>query len=120
MTEIQPELSFLLEIFLLPPGSNLLRDKLVDRMRLVELQLRQTITPMRVIPQPQPLVGGVPQAPSTIAAMARHDNLMPLNVTPPPEPVAVIAQTPAAAAALESRAAAMAGQNKGMYKAKPK
>lgn len=59
-------------------------------------------------------IQGVPQAASTLAAMARHNQQGLVSApVPEPQPVAVVAQTPQASAALQSRHEAIAAQISG-------
>jgi hypothetical protein len=96
------ELAFLLDLLLnhrLPQATKV---AITDRIKEVEKCL--TFAPQKVGPVGHHS-GPVPpqlanQAPSTIAALAKHPDLVAQMV---PEPVAVIAQTPATAAALASR-----------------
>lgn len=107
------ELSFLIELLLehnLPAET---KKALAARIKDVEGGLQRPQQPQHVtvsnwsaISSP---ITAPQQAASTLAAMARHGTLNPEAPTvsiipqPPPEPVAVIAQTPAAAAAMASR-----------------
>lgn len=97
------ELSFLIELFLIPDIPCTVRDLLVDRIREVEKNLA---------PRPQNMQvswtapsGSLPQAPSTLALMSKHGDIPQIApvVMPAPEPVVQIAQTPATAAAMQSR-----------------
>jgi len=108
------ELSFLIELLLNHDLPKATKDLLASRIKEVEGNL--------VAKQPQPLPAYIPpahlqnQAPSTMAAMAKHADPSIVVPTPivPVEPVAHIAQTPATAAALNARAdlinAAIAGK----------
>lgn len=118
------ELSFLIDLFLIPDIPCNVRDMLVDRIKEVEEALTMThavlpksTMPITVAPmthfQPNQISNFPPQAPSTIRLMAHHGTL-PAGTPPyvdvpvtPPEPVAVIAQTQATAAAMASREAAI-------------
>lgn len=109
------ELAFLLDLLLthkLPMAT-----KLVVSERIKEVEQRLSLPlPSRVaapaLPQniPPHLAG---QAPSTIAKMMQHPDLAASLAIPDPPPVAVIAQTPAAMAALNSRAEAIAAAQTG-------
>lgn len=98
------ELSFLIELLLNHDLPKATKDLLASRIRDVEANLVAA-------PQPrQPVVtaiNGVYQAPSTIAAMARHGDLtaptISIAANAPSIPVEQVAQTPAAAAAINSR-----------------
>lgn len=112
------ELSFLLDLLLNHKLSKPTRDAIVMRLKDVELAIYsrpsvpysgQAITASSVI--------GPPQAASTLAAMARHAQVSvvtpdgsvtsanPALITPGPisAPVAIVAQTPAAVAAINAR-----------------
>lgn len=90
------ELSFLIDLLLHHKISPKTKDVIAERIKQIDGRVGA------VAHQPL-IVSGVPQAASTLAAMARHGVV-------DHEPVAVIAQTPAAQAALNSRAEAMAGK----------
>lgn len=98
------ELSFLIELLLNHDLPKATKDLLATRIKEVESNLvakPQQANAYSYVPPPKILQ----QAPSTLAAMARHGdipNIVPVPDMPAPEPVAVIAQTPATAAALES------------------
>lgn len=112
------ELSFLLDLLLNHKLSKPTRDAIVMRLKDVEVVLSSR--PMAqaygatIAPQ---VVGGPPQAASTLAAMARHAQVSvvtpdgsvtsanPALITPGPisAPVAIVAQTPAAVAAINAR-----------------
>lgn len=98
------ELSFLIELLLNHPLSKETKDMVAARIREVEAALSsRPQTPMQVSWQPP---AGLQQAASTLAAMARHGDIPAVSlapVMPAPEPVAVIAQTPQATAAMNSR-----------------
>lgn len=102
------ELSFLIDLLLNHKLPKTTRDAVAERIKAVEaMGAKGYEIPAHARAVRDNLVGGVPQAPSTIAAMARH-GIFPVAQTaeelpPEPPPVAVIAQTPAAAAALASR-----------------
>ena len=109
------ELSFLIDLLLKHKLPQATKDLIAERIKEVESVLSSA--PVRInAPTHNPslvhsvqnnvALSGAPQAPSTMAILARNPDLVP----PPPvsEPVAVIAHTPAAAAALESRNAMIA------------
>ncbi len=95
------ELTFLLELLLNHKLPKPTREAVTARVREVEQLLQMTSVTLRQTPAMQPGISGfipphlVGQAPSTIAAMMKHPDLVP--------PVAVVAQTPAAQAALAAR-----------------
>lgn len=96
------ELSFLIDLLINPRDQEQLKKDLADRIKFIE----QNYTSLTTSNRPGAVNifnGGVQQAPSTAAAMARHEaNPMPLNEVPA---VQVIAQNPVTAAALEANAA---------------
>lgn len=102
------ELSFLIELLLNHDLPKATKDLLAERIKEVE----HNLTTMRIgsPAAPQIIVSSgtnqPTQAASTLAAMARHGGLVP-NLPAPqeiaPEPVAVIAQTPQTAAAMNRR-----------------
>ena len=106
------ELSFLLELLLDHELPKPTKDRIAQRIREVEANLTQTPEDVqRLWHQPSTPVK-YQQAPSTLALMAKHGDI---SVSPPPEmppipviPVEHIAQTPAAAAAINSRNEAIA------------
>lgn len=110
------ELSFLIDLLLNHKLPKPTKEAVAERLKTVEANLM--FAPMRSLPQailPQP-VGMPPQAQSTLAAMARHaaaaNEPYPAGVSPQvtpatDTPVAVIGQTPAAIAAMNSRQAAI-------------
>lgn len=92
------ELSFLLDLFMNHKLSKPTKQVIADRIQEVASKVEYASGGR---------VNLTKQAPSTIAAMARHgDEANP--PMPPIEPVAQIAQTPATAAALQSRKQAIA------------
>jgi len=107
------ELSFLIDLLLNHELPKPTKDLIADRIRDVEAKISH---PMRVNLSPPPV--GQLQAASTLAAMARHADpslvIAPAPEMPKIEPVAVIAQTPATAAAMNHRnetiSAAIAGK----------
>lgn len=109
------ELSFLIELLLNHDLPKATKDLVASRIKEVEQALTARpvhgtyVAPASYVPP------GLKQAPSTLAAMARHgDTVFEAPVMPPVEPVAQIAQTAATAAALNSRneaiAASLAGK----------
>lgn len=105
------ELSFLIDLLLNHKLPRSTRDAVAARIKEVEVLASTTV--MR-IPASVPITPAMlaNQAPSTLAAMARHADL-PGVVDPgvgprAPAPVAVVAQTPAAVAAMNSRSQAIA------------
>lgn len=111
-----PELDWLVDIFLeLDPKDDsplnirkLFADRIKEVNEKISLEPRGSMIPSPAYPRPgHPVttVSGVHQAPSTLAAMARHGDIQPvvMPIIQAPEPVAVIAQTPATAAAMNSR-----------------
>ncbi len=103
------EFGFLLDLLLNHKLPKATKEALIDRIKEVEGRLTQSvmmvprgsgITPAQISTVPPHLVG---QAPSTIAAMMRHPDLVAQIAPAEPAPVAVIAQTPAAQAAMNAR-----------------
>ncbi len=98
------ELAFLLELLLNHKLPRPTKVAVTERIKEVESKL---LSPRDVRSEiPAPSQGFIPphligQAPSTVAAMARHPDLA--AALEPPQPVAVIAQTPAAQAAVAAR-----------------
>lgn len=88
------ELSFLVELLLHHKVPKAIRELVAERIKVISGSAPQ-----------RPVIQGQQQAPSTQAALARHTGLDPGPgfVPPTPEPVAVVAQTPATVAALNSR-----------------
>jgi len=110
------ELSFLLDLLLNHKLPKPTREALTARIKDVEARLSAGSPAQVYVPPPLPqMLGGVPQAASTLAAMARHAQVSVVTpdgqVTPPPpiasaaipQPVAIVAQTPAAVAAMNHR-----------------
>ncbi len=95
------ELSFLIDLLLNHKLPKATRDLVAARIKEVEgASTNPIIRAYRDSPPPPP------QAASTLAAMARHGDLIPAEPMPPipaAVPVTHIAQTPAAVAALNSR-----------------
>lgn len=117
------ELSFLIELLLhheLPQETKFL---LASRIKEVE----QNLQAPKVITNFQPMtvassqtVMGAPQAPSTLAALARHGGIpIPVPVSAEaPIPVEQVAQTIQTAQAMASRSTAIADAQKGIVDAK--
>ncbi len=107
------ELSFLIELLLNHDLPKATKDLIASRIKEVESKLT---APSQSIYGPAPTlptyqVTGPKQAPSTLAAMARHGDFVAPPIMPPieePQPVAVVAQTPQTAAAMNSRNQAIA------------
>lgn len=104
------ELSFLIELLLNHELSKITKDLIASRIKEVESNLvakpMQQLT-AHYIPPPSVLK----QAPSTLALMAKHGdipNLVPVPDMPVIPPVEQVAQTPATAAAMNSRNQAIA------------
>lgn len=98
------ELSFLIDLLMDHKLTKVTKDLIADRIRYVESNMQPHATPRPTHPS-APM-----QAPSTLAALAKHGLLPPTPIPMPevPEPVEVIAHTPAAAAAMASRQQAIA------------
>ncbi len=101
------ELSFLIELLLNHKLPKETKECIAGRIKEIQLfSSNNQPWPNEVhtqIASPKSL--GISQAPSTLAAMAKHGDIPPLPPTEPqgPIPVAVIAQTPATTAALQAR-----------------
>lgn len=123
------ELSFLIDLLINPRDPEKLKKDLADRIKTVEENLTRANHTTGYIATSSttgyvttsPTSGYVAttnaQAPSTLAAMARHERLPPPAAVPPapaPLPVEQIAQTAATAQAMQSRqdaiAASLAGK----------
>lgn len=111
------ELSFLIELLLNHDLPKATKDLIASRIKEVEQMLTITRMVLPATAQIQTLPPKLQQAPSTLAAMARHGDIPNFPgaatfVTPPieaaPMPVEVIAQTPQTAAAMNSRNQAIA------------
>jgi hypothetical protein len=103
------ELGFLIELLLNHELSKPTKDLIASRIREVEVKIKDDY-PVYTGSINNPNFGARPpavqQAPSTIAAMIKHGDLPDnIKVTPKEhlQPVAIIAQTPAAMAGLEHR-----------------
>jgi hypothetical protein len=112
------ELSFLIELLLNHDLPKPTKDLIASRIKDVEMRLHyQPQQAMKVTWQGPNTNTPMPQqAPSTLALMAKHGDIPAVNPAPempPIEPVAVIAQTPATAAALNSRNEAIAASING-------
>jgi len=118
------ELSFLLELLLNHKLAKPTKEAITNRVKEVEANLSykpvQTVAPIggKVPDTRTKLVGGVQQSASMAAQIAEMEaeyGVVPVSVEPAqhnvqndPQPVAVIAQTPAAMAALQARNTAIA------------
>jgi len=106
------ELTFLVELLLNHKLPKPTKDLVAQRIKEVEESFAARpalpIQPKQAIPAHL-----ANQAPSTLAALARHPDLMAQMAPPDPQPVAVIAQTPAAVAAMASREQAIASAMSG-------
>lgn len=92
------ELTFLISLLLNHKLPKITKDAIANRLKEVEANLISV--PSRPIhPFPAQPFSGVPQAASTMAILARNPDLM----VPTQAPVAIVAQTPAAQAALNAR-----------------
>ncbi len=97
------ELTFLVELLLNHKLQKSTRDIIASRLKEVEEGFV-----MRGIPAQSPVIfpSNLGQAPSTLAAMARHSGsstTINIAASEPSIPVAVVAQTPAAVQAMNSR-----------------
>jgi hypothetical protein len=108
------ELSFLIELLMNHKLPKVTKDLIAQRIREVEerFTVQNIIQPNRAPQIISPIVHGAQQSPSTLALMAKHGDVppMPIVQAAAPEPVAVIAQTPQAAAAMQHRQEALAGK----------
>lgn len=110
------ELSFLVDLLLNHKLPKATRDAVAARIK--EVEERYASAPVQVaLSAPRPLPPHIAkQAPSTIAAMIRHGeipiadagNTITVSTTAELPPVAIVAQTPAAVAAMNSRSQAIA------------
>lgn len=103
------ELSFLLDLLVNHKLTKVTKDAILLRIGQVEMAMHpKMLVPLGSGVVPPHLVG---QAPSTVAAMMKHE-----VPAPAPVPIEAVAQTPAAAAALAARQEAMnqAMNGKGM------
>ncbi len=129
------ELSFLLDLLLNHKLPKVTKDAVAARVREVEIALQSSGPGRQAFTPPAASAGFIPphligQSPSTIAKLMRHPDLAEKLAHPsalsagsietigpeaaaPPTPVAVIAQTPAAQAAMQDRQAAINGQLSG-------
>lgn len=121
------ELSFLIDLLLNHKLSPKTKEHIATRIKEVELAM--STTQVFHTQQKSPVCGTVPnsgtvhgaqQAPSMLAIMAKHGMVGSTIETPiaqiaqlEPEPVAIIAQTPAAAAAMNARNQSIASQISG-------
>jgi len=102
------ELSFLIDLLLNHKLHRLTKEAIAARIKEVE----ENRTPVPQVRVTHPL--GQVQAASTLALMAKHGEI-PVNdipIAPAPQPVAVIAQTPATAAAMQARNEAILGTDR--------
>lgn len=102
------ELDFLIELLLDHDLQANTKKRLAERIREVGSQVGNDQRPRPAVMAPRPAPAtyqGAPQAASTMAALLRHDGMQAVapEVAPPPAPVEVIAQTPAAIQAMASR-----------------
>lgn len=101
------ELSFLLDLLLNHKLPKATREAVTERVKDVEdsyIIASRRHEPTMPYVSPAPAIAM--QAPSTQAILARNPDLvaaMPMPAVPEPQPVAVVGQTPAAIAALNSR-----------------
>lgn len=110
------ELSFLIELLLEHELKADTKKAIAARIKDVESDISQnmihkqpSVSPVIQYPKGQTNNVGT-QAPSTLALMAKHGDIEPAPVMPPipePMPVTQVAHTPAAAAAMNSRNAAI-------------
>lgn len=100
------ELSFLIDLFLRDDLPSAVRSLVGDRIKEIGqrqpdplLNPRNTSTGMM-----NPIIGPQTQAPSTLNNLAKHGDIALPSIVPieAPPPIAVIAHTPAAQAAIES------------------
>lgn len=104
------ELSFLIELLLNHKLPKPTRDAVAERIKDVEANLatNPTIhTRLSSVNGSPVVVGGSVQSASTAALLAKHPDLVAQMNAAPAAPVAVIAQTPAAVAAMNSRQTAI-------------
>ncbi len=99
------ELSFLIELLLNHKLPKLTKDAIAMRIKDVEAAMNPNGTVVYTPSSPIPVPINSPQAASTLALMAKHGDIPNVEVQAPqkPETVAVIAHTPAAQAAMQSR-----------------
>jgi len=115
------ELSFLLDILLEHKLPKKVKELVTARIKEVEAGLNRTQLPVFIPPPKTFTITGPPQAPSTLANFEKHGE--PLIYTPPPDThpsVQQVAQTSAAAQALQTRQDAIRGIGKDLYKPRPK
>jgi hypothetical protein len=105
------ELSNYIELLLRDDMPKAAKERLAEMIKEAELNMRPSVSVRQPVSSGQP-----PQSLSTQVALARHGEIV------PNEPhVEQIGQTPAAQAALNARAEAMAGNgSRSIYKATPK
>ncbi len=98
------ELTFLVELLLNHKLQKSTRDMIASRLKEVEEGFTGMRDPRFVVTGGTPAFGN--QAPSTLAAMARHSGsstTINIAASEPSIPVAIVAQTPAAVQAMNSR-----------------
>lgn len=100
------ELSFLIDLLLNHKLPKATKELIMSRIKDVEMSITSKLPQAHLI---RPIQSPTAQAPSTMALMAKHGDLPAIEtpIMPIPEPVAVIAHTPAAAAAMQSRSQAI-------------
>lgn len=101
------ELSFLIELLLKHKLPSATLDLIAERIKDVEVMLTTHRSPMQISPKPA-ISLPFQQAPSTQALLDKHAAMGIVGPVSEPQPVAVIAQTQAAAAAMASRQQAIA------------
>ena len=100
------ELTFLVELLLNHKLQKSTKDMIASRLKEVEegFATRSPLPTQKPASLPAHLAN---QAPSTLAALARHPDLAAQMAPPDPQPVAIVAQTSATQAAMASRAEAI-------------
>lgn len=111
------ELSFLIDLLMNHKLSRATKELIAERIKEVEANLNKPFTAKVTGSLPISNGGWGTQAPSTLANLEKMGGLPPIESE---APVEQIAQTPAAAQALQRRAEAMQGRGKELYKATPK
>lgn len=108
------ELSFLIELLLNHELPKPTKDLIASRIKEVEGRLTQYPQSIPYMQAAQPVKTTLSQAPSTLALMAKYGDIVhstipiPVPQMPPVIPVEQVAQTPATAAAMNSRNEAIA------------
>ena len=110
------ELSFLIDLLMNHKLAKATKDLIAERIKEVESGITAGMSWPAKTNRPT-ISNAQQQAPSTLANLEKMGGLPPIE---PEAPVEQIAQTPAAAQALQRRAEAMRGQGKELYKANPK